>query len=640
MKQDLRETLNRLAIKILVFDAVILVVLIALALLITKQSKQRLADQLSEAFRAPLLAGDTRQILQDMSRPVYKDFLGFAWKTHEGARDFLVPADLNKPGWILCGSVKVPVFFDEERKVPAGILWFYYHNWSALPLALIAWLFLVGVSIAVMYFERKRMTREYQSALEIESNRLKADMAAQVAHDIRSPVFALDAALKNMTQLPERQRVIVRHAVNRIRDVANSLLEKNRQKPAISSADDAALVGTGEPLDVHLLSSLIDPVVTEKRLSFESKPGINIDFKLVQESYGLFARIQPVEFRRMISNLVNNAVEALGEKGTVDISVNHDGDGIILWVADNGKGIPPEILAKLGRRGETHGKAGGSGLGLFHARTAAESWGGSLNITSEPGKGTTVSIILPKAEAPGYFVGELKLAAGQPVIVLDDDTGVHQIWRGRFNTARVKENEIEVSYFVGPDELRSWVKANPAKAGSAVCLFDHELSGFKETGLSLASELGLCAQTILVTSLSEEPRITEDCARLKVRMIPKGLAAFVPISIISPAAPARAILLDDDALTHMTWEMAAEEHGIKLKAFTNPSEFLSSLGDFPKDIPLYIDSDLGENIKGEKIAAELKEKGFTNICLATAHSPEKFAHLPWLKVITKEPPWA
>ena len=114
----------------------------------------------------------------------------------------------------------------------------------------------------------------------------------------------------------------------------------------------------------------------------------------------------------------------------------------------------------------------------------------------------------------------------------------------------------------------------------------------------------------------------------------------MPISIISPAAPARAILLDDDALTHMTWEMAAEEHGIKLKAFTNPSEFLSSLGDFPKDIPLYIDSDLGENIKGEKIAAELKEKGFTNICLATAHSPEKFAHLPWLKVITKEPPWA
>lgn len=635
MKQDLRETLNRLAVKILVFDAVILVVMIALALLITKQSKQRLADQLSEAFRAPLLAGDTRQILQDMSRPVYMDFLGFAWKTHEGSREFLVPADLKKPGWILCGSVKVPVFFDEERKVPAGILWFYYYNWSALPLALVAWFFLVGLSVAVMYFERKRMIREYQAALETESNRLKVDIAAQVAHDIRSPVFALDAALKDMAQLPEKQRVIVRHAVNRIRDVANGLLEKNRQ-PGAATADG----GKGAtPLSINLLSSLIDPIIIEKRLQFESKQGVIIDFELTPESYGLFAEVQPVEFRRILSNLINNAVEALGDKGAVKVSLIKEDQNIILTVSDTGKGIPPEIMAKLGQRGETHGKADGSGLGLFHARTTAESWGGSLNISSEPGKGTAVSIKLAKAEAPDYFAKGLDLSAGHSVLVLDDDIGVHEIWRRRFETARVKEHNIEVLYFSEPDELRSWDKTNPAKASGAVCLFDYELSGFKETGLSLASELGLCARTILVTSRSEEPRIIEECASIKVRMIPKVLANFVPLSISALAAPARAVLLDDDALTHMTWEMAAQEHGVELQAFTDPADFLSHLDKFSKDIPLYIDSDLGENIKGENIAAELKEKGFTNICLATAHPPEKFAHLPWLKVITKEPPW-
>lgn len=635
MKQDLRETLNRLAVKILVFDAAILVVMIALALLITKQSKQRLADQLSESFRAPLLAGDTRQILQDMSRPVYKDFLGFAWKTPGGAREFLVPADLKEPGRILFGSVKVPVFFDEERKVPAGILWFYYHNWAALPLALIAWLFLVGLSVAVMYFERKRMTREYRSALETESNRLKADIAAQVAHDIRSPVFALDAALKNIPQLPEQQRFIVRHAVNRIRDVANSLLEKNRQQPG-----EAALTAHGEPQVISLLSDLLHPVITEKCLHLESNPGINIDFELTRESYGLFASVQPIEFRRMLSNLVNNAAEALGEKGAVTVNLTAEQEIIVLTVSDNGKGIPPEILAKLGQRGETHGKTGGSGLGLFHARTATESWGGSLHITSKPGEGTTVSIKLPKAKAPDYFVKELNLAAGRSVLVLDDDTGIHQLWRGRLETARVKEHGIEVSYFSEPDKLRSWVKAEPVKTGAAVCLFDYELLGVKETGLSLASELGLCAQTILVTSRSEEQRIIEGCARLKVRLIPKGLAGFVPISLGAPAAPARAVLLDDDALTHMTWEMAADAHGVGLRAFTKPDDFFAALGTFPKDIQLYIDSDLGENVKGEDIAAQLKEKGFVNICLATAHPPEKFAHLPWLKVITKAPPWA
>ena len=49
--------------------------------------------------------------------------------------------------------------------------------------------------------------------------------------------------------------------------------------------------------------------------------------------------------------------------------------------------------------------------------------------------------------------------------------------------------------------------------------------------------------------------------------------------------------------------------------------------------------DLGSNIKGEDIAKTLHEKGFTNLTMATGHSPEKFAHLPWLKVSGKEPPF-
>lgn len=464
-------------------------------------------------------------------------------------------------------------------------------------------------------------------------------IAAQVAHDIRSPLVALDAALKNTAELPEKKRIIVRHAVNRIRDIANNLLEKNRQHPkAASAADNAAGGRAGEPLEVRLLSSLIDPVITEKRLQFESKPGVNLDFELTRESYGLFAKIQPVEFRRMVSNLVNNAVEVLGDKGVVNVGLTHDDENIILTVADNGKGIPPAILAKLGQRGETHGKAGGSGLGLFHARSTAESWGGSLVITSELGKGTAVTIKLPKAEAPAGFVPALVLPPGQPVVVLDDDETIHQVWEGRFDSARVKEHDIEIIHFSEPDKLREWVKADPAKAKTAVCLFDYELLGFKETGLSLAEELDLCNKTILVTSRGEEQRIIEDCTRLNIRMIPKGLADFVPITIAAPV-PALAVLIDDDAMVHMNWETAAEEVGVELKAFRTPAEFLANLAAFPKNTPIYIDSELEAEIKGEDIAADLKEKGFTNLRLATGHPPEKFSHLPWLKVIGKESPW-
>ena len=457
-------------------------------------------------------------------------------------------------------------------------------------------------------------------------------LAAQVAHDIRSPVFALEAALKNIPQLPERQRVVVRHAVNSIRDVANSLLEKTRAQAASAGAAD-----TGET-EGYLLASLLDPVVTEKRLQFETKLEISIDLELARESYGLFAKVQPVEFRRMVSNLVNNAVEA-GDNGKVSVGLAQKDEAIVLTVSDTGKGIPPEILAKLGQRGETHGKAGGSGLGLYHARTTVEGWGGSLAITSEPGKGTTVAITLPKAKAPAYFVGELRLLPGRPVLVLDDEPGIHEMWRGRFEAARLGEHKIEALYFSEPGQLRAWVKENPEKAAKAVCLFDYELAAHTETGLSLAEELNLCGQTILVTSRSEETRVIEACAALKVRMIPKAQADLVPVSVAVQAPPSRAVLLDDSNIVHMTWEMAAEEAGVELLGYTDPDKFMADLGNFPKDMPIYIDSDLGENIKGEKIAAELKEKGFMNLCLATAHPPERFAHLPWLKVRDKGAPW-
>lgn len=630
--------------KIILGYILALISMVALSIVTTDYFKQRIAYQLAQVFSSSVIAGDNRRMMVELPRGAENDFACVKWASQFQGSSFFMPGNISGINPIVLKAATVPVFFDEAKTIPAGQFEFYYNRWVAVFWAFLAWLAIVIFSIPVLYREKNRFVREYNTSVQLRISESFAVIAAQVAHDIRSPLFALDAALRHAEQLPEKQRVMVRHAVNRIRDIANNLLEKNRQHPGLASTAASAGDHAGEPLDVYLLSSLIDPVITEKRLQFESKPGISVDFELTKESYGLFTRLQPAEFRRMISNLVNNAVEALGDKGVVDVRLAHEDKTIVLTISDDGKGIPPEILAKLGRRGETHGKTGGSGLGLFHARSTAESWGGSLVITSAPGKGTTVTIKLPSAEVPGYFVSELKLAPGRPIIVLDDDPGVHQIWRGRFESARTKEQGIEAFHFSEPEQLRAWVKENPEKAALAVCLFDYELAGFKETGLSLAEELGLCRQTILVSSRSEEPRIIAECTRLGVRIIPKGLAGLVPILIGLPAAPAahirgRAVLLDDDALTHMNWEDAAQANGIELKAFTSPAEFMAALGDFPKDIPLYIDSELGDGVKGENIAAELKEKGYTNICLATGHPPEKFAHLPWLKVITKEAPW-
>lgn len=314
-----------------------------------------------------------------------------------------------------------------------------------------------------------------------------SSVAAQVAHDIRSPLAALEAALRGIGDLPPEKLGLVRAAAGRISGIADDLLGKKR--------------GVGR----LPLAGLIAPVIEEKRLQYGGRGGLEIVCSIPEEARALSASADPVEFSRVISNLVNNAAEAIEGAGRVTVALARDGGSAAVTVSDDGKGIPPEVLRRLEESGGTHGKAGGSGLGLAHARAAAESWGGSLEISSEPGRGTAVKLRLP-------------LAGGGP----------------------------------GPRE---------------------------------------------------------------------------------------ALLLDDDDLVIMTWRAAAKAAGASLRAFKDPDEFISAAAGAPAGTPLYIDSDLGGGLSGEEIAAGLREKGFTDITMATGHGPERFRRLPWLKVSGKEPPW-
>ncbi len=476
---------------------------------------------------------------------------------------------------------------------------------------------------------------------KLEKQMAVSALASQVAHDIRSPLAALDSVLKDIGQLPEDKRIIVRGAASRIRDIANDLVRRNQQTIEMRVGPNAA---DSHFLLAQLVSALIEPLITEKRMQFRSKIDLEIEGRFDASAYGLFIRVQPVELKRVLSNLINNAVEAVGDKGSVVVALDSKGDEVIIKVQDNGQGIPPEILAKLGQKGETHGKTGGSGLGLYHAKTAVQSWQGSLAIESKAGEGTTITVKLPKAQAPDWFVSRLILESGKPIVILDDDASIHQVWQGRLDSLRVKEHGIEALHFSVPDEFRGWVLGNATQAALALYLSDYELLGQKETGLDLAEELGLGEQTILVTSRYEEPGILKRCGQLKVRLIPKNLAAYVPISVenAADAVPRRydAVLIDDDVLVRKTWEIAAKQADKTLAAFAGVEGFLKEAANFGPETTIYIDNDLGDGIKGVKESLRFYDMGFRIIYLATGSEPESFPFMPWIKqVVGKESPW-
>lgn len=454
-------------------------------------------------------------------------------------------------------------------------------------------------------------------------------VAKQVAHDIRSPLAALDAASASLQSVSEDKRIMVRGAISRIHDIAHSLIEKTTAAPALESAASED--------EVHLLSGVIETIVSEKRLQYRSRHGVDIQTDL-EKSYGTFAKIQTIDFKRVLSNIINNAVESITDQGKVIIQLSADATMAKITVTDSGKGISADILPKLMKSGATFGKAGGTGLGLAHAKEIIEGWGGKICLTSRIGQGTTVDIEIPRAQSPSWFVPVLAVAKSSVVAVLDDDTSIHQIWTGRFESAAAMSHEVQVIHFSSGDDLLQWHADNQDKTVLYLC--DYELLGQARSGLQLIEQLGVQKDAILVSSRFEERETRSACARLGVRMIPKRLAWLVPITFYDAERRWDAVLIDDEKIVRIAWEGSARDHKKKLLSFSSPVEFFAAAASIESSTPIYIDSNLGNGLKGEDVAKNVSALGFQEIYITTGLEKNEIPNHPWIKgVIGKNSPW-
>ena len=122
----------------------------------------------------------------------------------------------------------------------------------------------------------------------------------------------------------------------------------------------------------------------------------------VHKYYGEIPPVQcsPSQINQIFLNLLTNAADAIEESGDVVIRTVAEGDNVRVSIADTGSGIPKELLAKIRDPFFTTKDVGkGTGLGLSIVDQIITSHGGELLIESEPGKGTTVTIVLPVVAA-------------------------------------------------------------------------------------------------------------------------------------------------------------------------------------------------------------------------------------------------
>ena len=169
-------------------------------------------------------------------------------------------------------------------------------------------------------------------------------------------------------------------------------------------------------------------------------------------------------------------------------------------------------------------------------------------------------------------------------------------------------------------------------------LVGYELIGFSESGLDLISRLGISEQSILVTSRFEEDGIRKKCADLRVPLIPKGLAGFIPIEIISNLD---AVLIVNETLLHEAWKFRSEQSRKSILCFRNSREFFTVLPAISLKTPVYVDLRLdGES--GFDVTKKLSEAGFAQVYIATGADCSRLNlnSAPFLVgILGKEPPW-
>lgn len=103
-----------------------------------------------------------------------------------------------------------------------------------------------------------------------------------------------------------------------------------------------------------------------------------------------------VELQQVLMNLMINSMHAMPNGGTLQVGAGEKDGAVVAWVTDTGTGIPPEVLPRIFEYAFTTKGDKGSGLGLSISKQIIEGHGGTITVQSQPGKGTSFVIRIPK----------------------------------------------------------------------------------------------------------------------------------------------------------------------------------------------------------------------------------------------------
>lgn len=216
-----------------------------------------------------------------------------------------------------------------------------------------------------LYAEIKRQRDDLQR-LQLQKDQL----ASFVVHDLKNPVNSIELQAERLLRDPaatERTRSVAKA----IREETRALLRMILDLLDLSRGDEGRLIPASQEL---VLAAQVSTVLEEFQIAASANE-VTLVSDIAPE---LILRADPGLLARVLANLVENALRHSPEGGTVRLSATADADGLVLRVADCGKGIPEDQRARVFDRFESSGGSRNRGLGLAFCKLAIEAHRGTI----------------------------------------------------------------------------------------------------------------------------------------------------------------------------------------------------------------------------------------------------------------------
>ncbi|MBQ6660424.1 MAG: ATP-binding protein [Lachnospiraceae bacterium] len=239
---------------------------------------------------------------------------------------------------------------------------------------------------------------------------MRREFTANVSHELKTPLTSISGYAEILGAGMVEEKDVTRFA-GKIHDEAQRLITLVGDIIKLSQLDDKdEAILASEPVDLYHVSEEMMSVLSDAAAAKHVNVFLSGTHEVVPGS--------PQIIGEMVYNLIDNAIKYNNENGRVQVTVENDGDGAILIVHDNGIGIPraelPRVFERFYRVDKSHSKEiGGTGLGLSIVKHGAAFHGATVQLDSELGMGTKITLRFPK-KASGDNADSAEVTAEQP----------------------------------------------------------------------------------------------------------------------------------------------------------------------------------------------------------------------------------